>query len=77
VGVGEKPAVDDDSIEKTISVDGLVFRAHLVKRPFREGVEVRIETSQGVVTLAELGLGERAMLERAAALIRSSGLKPK
>lgn len=69
--------MSDTIVEKTIVVDGVEFKAHLVKRPFREGVEVRIETSEGVITLAELGLGDRAMLERAAALIRSSGLKPK
>lgn len=67
--------IEDDWTE-TLEVDGLRFQAHFVRRPFREGVEVRIKTSQGVITIAELGFGERALLEKARSVIRSKRLKP-
>ncbi len=54
---------------QVIEVNGQEFVVECVKRPFREGIEVRIETPQGVISFAELGLGDSALLEKARALI--------
>ena len=66
----------DESWSETIEVDGVRFQAQFVYRPFREGVEVRIKTSEGVLSIAELGFGERAMIEKARSVIRARGLTP-
>ncbi len=66
----------DGEWSQTIELDGMKFEAEFIQRPFREGIEVRIKTSQGIVRIAELGLGERALVEKARSLIRSRGLTP-
>jgi hypothetical protein len=68
--------VTDKEWGQTIELEGMRFKAQFVQRPFREGIEVRIKTSAGVVTVAELGFGEQALLEKARSLIRSQGLTP-
>jgi hypothetical protein len=68
--------VVDEEWPQVIEVDGVRFQAQFVSRPFREGIEVRIKTSQGIISIAELGLGERAIREKCAALVRSRGLTP-
>jgi hypothetical protein len=68
--------VTDGEWSQTIELDGMKFEAEFIQRPFREGIEVRIKTSQGIVRIAELGLGERALVEKARSLIRSRGLTP-
>lgn len=59
----------DDRWYREIEVKGTIYRANFIKRPFREGFEVRIETPWGIISVAELGLGEQALLEKAQALI--------
>jgi hypothetical protein len=56
---------------REIEVEGKIYTATFIKRPFREGIEVRIETPWGVISVAELGLGEQALLEKAQALIEA------
>ena len=60
---------------KEIDVDGVVFQAILIRRPFREGLEVRIELPSGTISVAELGLGEQALLEKATQLVRAELLR--
>jgi hypothetical protein len=43
---------------------GREFEAIVIKRPFREGLEVKLEVDGKVIHLAELGLGEKAIVER-------------
>lgn len=58
---------------RTIEVAGQSFEAECIRRPFREGIEVRIALPDGeVLSVAELGLGERALLEKAKALLEAS-----
>ena len=45
------------------------FELHFYRRPFREGLEVRVIVHGTEISLAELGLGELALLERAKARI--------
>jgi hypothetical protein len=55
---------------RVIEVAGRHFEAECIRRPFREGLEVRIELPGGeVLSVAELGLGEAALIEKARALI--------
>ncbi len=58
---------------RTIEVAGQDFEAECIRRPFREGIEVRIALPDGeVLSVAELGLGERALIEKAKALLQES-----
>lgn len=50
--------------EREIEVDGTRYVARFIKRPFREGIEVRVELSEETISIAEMGLGEQALLER-------------
>jgi hypothetical protein len=68
--------VTEQEWERIIEVNGMRFEAQFVQRPFREGIEVRINTLNGIVTVAELGLGEQALLEKARSVILSEGLVP-
>lgn len=43
---------------------GVTYCAEFVKRPFREGIEVSVEIDGSVIRIAELGLGEQALLHR-------------
>jgi hypothetical protein len=57
----------------TFEVAGQSFQAECIRRPFREGIEVRIALPGGeVLSVAELGLGERALLEKAKALLEEA-----
>jgi hypothetical protein len=60
----------DEHWYRTITIRGKEFEAEFVRRPFREGLEVRIVLPDGqVLSVAELGLGENALLEKATALL--------
>jgi hypothetical protein len=48
----------------------MTYEAVFVRRPFREGLEVRVECDGELLSVAELGLGEAALVERITALIR-------
>jgi len=61
-----------DEWEREIEVDGSVYRVTFIKRPFREGLEVRVPTAEGVISVAELGLGEQALLEKVKSLLKKS-----
>jgi len=63
--------VAEESWKRSIDVQGVPFTLIFLRRPFREGLEVRIETPWGLVSVPELGLGEQALLERARALLES------
>lgn len=60
----------EETWTREIEVGGERFTATFIRRPFREGLEVRIDLPTGPIVLAELGLGERALLEKARAAIR-------
>ncbi len=53
----------------TVEVKGMLFEIECVRRPFREGVQVSIETPRGVVSFSEFGLGDSALLEKARSMI--------
>lgn len=55
---------------REIEVDGAIFNATCIRRPFREGIELQVELPSGILTVAELGLGELALLEKAKQLVR-------
>jgi hypothetical protein len=40
-----------------------------MRRPFREGFEVHIDVDGEVLTFAELGFGDSALLEKAQAMV--------
>ena len=61
-----------DSWVREFEVDGETYRATFVRRPFREGLEVVIDLPAGPLRLAELGLREQALLEKATRLIRAT-----
>ena len=67
--------MSEERWSREIEVQGKSYSAIFVKRPFREGIEVRIDTPWGLLSLAELGLGEHALLEKARALIEAELLK--
>lgn len=50
---------------KFLEVSGRRFEVVFIRRPFREGIEVRIDVDGEVISIAELGFGETALLERA------------
>jgi len=54
---------------KEFEVEGRTFVAVCMRRPFREGFEVHIEVDGEVLTFAELGFGDSALIERARALV--------
>ncbi|MFN4897107.1 MAG: hypothetical protein ACK5GN_14320 [Pseudomonadota bacterium] len=57
---------------REIEVDGKSYLVHLVKRPFREGLEVRIDLPGGTLRVAEMGLGEQALTEKIKDIIAST-----
>lgn len=67
--------MDQEVWTTDIEVDGSIFQAVVVRRPFREGLEVRVELPSGTISVAELGLGERALLEKATELVRAELLR--
>ena len=50
---------------KTFEVQGRAFEAVFMRRPFREGLEVRVEVDGETLSIAELGYGETALMEMA------------
>lgn len=54
---------------RELEVDGRVYRALFIKRPFREGIEVRVEGPDGTLCISEMGLGEQALLQRIQSLL--------
>lgn len=40
------------------------YKIHFIKRPFREGLEARVEINGEQVVIAEMGLGKLALIER-------------
>ncbi len=63
--------MSDECWTREIEVQGRSYLATFIKRPFREGIEVRIDTPWGVISIAELGLGEQALVEKARSLIEA------
>jgi hypothetical protein len=60
----------DERWVRIIEVSGQTFEAECIRRPFREGIQVRISLPNGgSLSVAELGLGEMALLEKAKALL--------
>ena len=60
---------------KSFEVLGRTFEAVCMRRPFREGFEVRIEVDGEVLTFAELGYGDTALLEKARSVVEEHLLK--
>ncbi len=56
---------------RELEIDGAVYQAIFIKRPFREGLEVRITLADKTLTVADMGLGESALLERLASMLQS------
>jgi hypothetical protein len=56
---------------KTFEVEGRTFEAVCMRRPFREGFEVHIDVDGEVLTFAEFGFGDSALLEKARAMVES------
>ncbi len=54
---------------KSFEVAGRVFQAVCMRRPFREGFEVHIEVDGELLTFAELGYGDTALLEKARSVV--------
>jgi hypothetical protein len=54
---------------KTFEVDGREFEAVFMRRPFREGLEVRVDVDGETLSIAELGYGETALLEMAKVMV--------
>lgn len=56
---------------KSFEVNGRAFEAVCMRRPFREGFEVRIDVDGETLTFAELGYGDTALLEKARAVVEA------
>lgn len=63
---------------RKLEIDGTVYQAVFFKRPFREGLEVRVTLPDETISVAEMGLGEFALLERVKVIIlaRRTNSKP-
>ena len=48
------------------------YTAVFIRRPFREGLEVSVKVGQETLRVAELGLGEKALVLRLKGLIDSA-----
>lgn len=62
--------MESEEWQREIEVEGRVYLVTFVKRPFREGLEVRVDTPDGTISVAELGLGEQALLEKVKSLLK-------
>jgi hypothetical protein len=67
--VGVEAALMEEVWSKTFEVDGREFEAVFMRRPFREGLEVRILVDDQVLSIAEFGFGETALLEKARIMV--------
>ena len=56
---------------KEIDIDGTLYQAVFVQRPFREGIEVLVTLPSKTLSIAELGLGEQALIEGIKELVRA------
>lgn len=65
----------EENWTRTFEVDGETFTATFIRRPFREGLEVRVVLEDQVISVAEFGFGERALLEKATSLVRDARRK--
>ncbi len=54
-----------DRWSRFIEVGGETFEVIFFRRPFREGLEARMQVRGVEISLAELGLGEQELLQRA------------
>ncbi len=54
---------------KRFEVEGRTFEAVCMRRPFREGFEVHIDVDGEVLSFAELGFGDSALVEKARAMV--------
>ena len=43
---------------------GEIYQAQFTQRPFREGLEVIVNTAKGPLRISELGLGREAVLSK-------------
>jgi len=66
VGVGALvwDSMEDSTWQREIIINGAPVVITFIKRPFREGIEAKVTLGDKTVTLAELGLGEQALIER-------------
>ena len=60
----------EESWSRIIEVDGERFEVLFIRRPSREGLEVRVDVRGTIIAIAELGLGESALVEQATVKIR-------
>ena len=49
---------------KRFSYRGQRYTARFYRRPFREGLEVSIQIGSKTIRVGELGLGEKALIEK-------------
>ena len=61
----------EDHWTTEIEVNGQTFLMECIRRPFREGVEVRIQTPHGLVSFADFGLGNSALAQKAQSVLRA------
>lgn len=64
--------IDSEATGRTINfvVDGRDYTATYIRRPFREGLEVQCEVGGEVISVAEFGFGEAALIERLTSMVR-------
>ena len=60
----------EKSKHRRLTVDGVVYTITILERPFREGREVQFEVQGEMVTVSELGLGEKELELRVTEEIR-------
>ncbi|MEN9844960.1 MAG: hypothetical protein RIS36_107 [Pseudomonadota bacterium] len=53
----------------SFEVEGRSFEAVAMRRPFREGFEVHVHVDGEVLTFAEFGFGDSALIEKARAMV--------
>ena len=56
--------MEDSTRQRDIIINGETVTVTFIKRPFREGIEAKVTLGDKTVTIAELGLGEQALIER-------------
>jgi len=54
----------EGSFSKRFSHRGKRYTARFFKRPFREGLEVTVTVGDHLITVGELGLGEKATINK-------------
>lgn len=59
----------EETWTKTFEVNGRTYEALFIRRPFREGLEVRIDVDGELLSVAEFGFGEMALLEKARSMV--------